>query len=93
MRAVFDAALAFAERDDRGGVIPLLARQSVADLLINIKMQTEACRSLTWRAASSIEKGVPGNYNARRKLALTTKVYCSDAAVKACTEAINAVGM
>jgi alkylation response protein AidB-like acyl-CoA dehydrogenase len=92
MRAVFDAALAFSKRDNRGGAVPLLARQSVADLLINIKMQTEACRSLTWRAASSMEKG-PGDYNARRELALSTKVYCSDAAVKACTEAINAVGM
>jgi len=39
-----------------------------------------------------MEKG-PGDYNARRELALSTKAYCSDAAAKACTEAINAVGM
>ncbi|KAK2764597.1 hypothetical protein FQN54_009292 [Arachnomyces sp. PD_36] len=92
MRATFDAALAFAKQDDRRGAVPLLSRQSVADLLINMKMQTEACRSLTWKAAHSMENG-PGDYNPRRELALTAKIYCSDAAVKACTEAINAVGI
>jgi alkylation response protein AidB-like acyl-CoA dehydrogenase len=92
MRAVFDAALGFAKVDDRRGAVPLLARQAVADLLINIKMQTEACRYLTWKAANCIEKG-PGDYNARRELALTAKIYCSDAAVKACIDAINAVGV
>jgi alkylation response protein AidB-like acyl-CoA dehydrogenase len=92
MRAAFDAALAFAKGDDRRGAVPLLNRQAVADLLINIKMQTEACRVLTWKAAHCLQNG-PGDYNARRELALAAKVYCSDAAVKACTEAINAVGM
>lgn len=28
-----------------------------------------------------------------RELVLAAKVYCSEAAVKACTDAINAVGM
>jgi alkylation response protein AidB-like acyl-CoA dehydrogenase len=92
MRAVFDAALKFAKGDDRRGAVPLLARQAVADLLINIKMATEACRALTWKAANCIENG-PGDYNARRELALAAKVYCSDAAVKACMDAINAVGV
>jgi alkylation response protein AidB-like acyl-CoA dehydrogenase len=92
MRAVFDAALGFAKGDDRRGAVPLLARQAVADLLINVKMQTEACRYLTWKAAHCIENG-PGDYNARRELALAAKVYCSDATVKACMDAINAVGM
>ncbi|KAL5348525.1 hypothetical protein ACLOAV_005941 [Pseudogymnoascus australis] len=92
MRAAFDAALEFAKGDNRRGAVPLLERQSVADLMINIKMQTEACRALTWKAASSIQNG-PGDYNARRELALSAKVYCSDAAVKACIEAINVVGV
>ncbi|KAJ4290004.1 hypothetical protein N0V88_006805 [Collariella sp. IMI 366227] len=92
MRAAFDAALDFAKRDSRGGAVPLLERQAFADLLSGIKMQTEACRALTWKAAHAIEKG-PGDYDARRELALAAKVYCSDAAVKACTDAINAVGM
>ncbi|KAI3326917.1 acyl-CoA dehydrogenase domain-containing protein [Xylariaceae sp. AK1471] len=92
MRAAFDAALAFAKGDDRRGAVPLLERQAVADLLSGIKMQTEACRALTWKAAHAMENG-PGHYNARRELALAAKVYCSDNAVKAVTEAINAVGI
>ena len=92
MRAAFDAALAWAKGNDGRGAVPLLERQAVADLLSGIKMQTEACRALTWKAAHAMEKG-PGNYNARRELALGAKIYCSDAAVKAVTDAINVVGM
>ncbi|XXH01691.1 hypothetical protein Hte_008052 [Hypoxylon texense] len=92
MRAAFDAALAFARRDNRRGKTPLLGRQAVADLLSGVKMQTEACRAMTWKAAHAMEHG-PGDYRARRELALATKVYCSDTAVKAVMEAINAVGV
>ncbi|KAK7750779.1 hypothetical protein SLS62_007331 [Diatrype stigma] len=92
MRAAFDAALAFAKGDDRRGAVPLLERQAVADLLSGIKMQTEACRALTWKAAHAMQHG-PGDYSARRELALAAKIYCSDAAVKAVTDAINAVGV
>ncbi|KAG9231473.1 acyl-CoA dehydrogenase/oxidase [Amylocarpus encephaloides] len=92
MRASFDAALAFAKTDNRRGAVELLERQSVADLLGGIKMQTEACRALTWKAASCLEKG-PGNYNARRELALAAKIYCSDACVKAVADAISVVGI
>lgn len=92
MRAAFDAALAFAKGDNRRGAADLLTRQAVADLLSGIKMQTEACRALTWKAANCLENG-PGDYNARRELALAAKVYCSDACTKAVTEAINVVGI
>ena len=92
MRAAFDAALAFAKSDNRKGAADLLTRQAVADLLSGIKMQTEACRALTWKAANSLENG-PGDYNARRELALAAKVYCSDACTRAVTDAINVVGM
>ena len=92
MRAAFDAALAWAKGNDGRGAVPLLERQAVADLLSGIKMQTEACRALTWKAAHAMENG-PGDYNARRELALAAKIYCSDAAVKAVTDAINVVGM
>jgi alkylation response protein AidB-like acyl-CoA dehydrogenase len=92
MRAAFDAALAFGKRDNRNGAVPLLERQAFADLLGGIKMSTEACRALTWKAAHAMEHG-PGEYDARRELALAAKVYCSEAAVRACTDAVNAVGM
>ncbi|GKU07296.1 acyl- dehydrogenase protein [Fusarium langsethiae] len=92
MRAAFDAALKFAKTHDCRGSVPLLERQAVADILSGIKMETEACRALTWKAAHAMENG-PGDYNARRELALSAKIYCSDASVKALTAAINAVGV
>lgn len=92
MRAAFDAGLAFAKSDARGGAVPLLERQAVADLLSGVKMQAEAGRALTWKAAHAMEHG-PGGYDARRELALAAKVWCSEAAVKACVDVINAVGV
>lgn len=92
MRAAFDAALVFAKSDDRRGKVPLLERQAVADLLGGIKMQTEACRALTWKAARALEDG-EGGYEGGRELALAAKIYCSDACVKAVMEAVNVVGM
>lgn len=92
MRAAFDAALAFAKGDNRRGAVDLMSRQAVADLLSGIKMKTEACRALTWKAANCLENG-PGEYQTRRELALAAKIYCSDTCTHAVTEAINVVGM
>jgi len=92
VRAAFDAVLAFAKTDHRRGATELLTRLAVADLLSGIKMHTEACRALTWKAAKSLETG-PGDYDARRELGLAARIYCSDACTKAVTEAINVVGM
>lgn len=92
LRAAFDAALAFARSDNRRGAVPLLERQAFADLLSGVKMQTEACRALTWKAAWCLEKG-EGTYEARREVVLGAKVFCSEAAVKGVMDAINAVGM
>lgn len=92
MRAAFDAALAFAKGDNRRGAVDLLSRQDFADKLIDIKLQIEASRLLTWKAAHCMEKG-PGEYDARRELALSAKVFCSEACTKTVTAAINAVGM
>lgn len=92
MRAAFEHALAFAKKDNRGGAVPLLERQAFADLLTGIKMQIEACRALTWKAAHCLHNG-PGDYAARKELCLAAKIYCSDTCVKAVTNAINAVGM
>ncbi|TGO46592.1 hypothetical protein BCON_0316g00030 [Botryotinia convoluta] len=92
MRAAFEAALAFAKADNRRGTEDLLSRQAFADILSGIKMKAEASRALTWKAAHTLENG-PGDYNARRELALAAKIYCSEKSVKAVTEAINAVGI
>ncbi len=92
MRATFSAALDFTKRDSRGGSVPILNRQSVADLMMDVKMRTEASRYLTWKACHCLENG-PGEYQDRRELCLEAKIFCSDNAVKCVVDAIKAVGM
>ena len=92
MRATFAAALKFTKEDSRGGSVPILARQSVADVMIDIKMRTEASRYLTWKACHCLENG-PGEYQDRRELVLEAKIFCSDNAVKCVVDAMKVVGM
>jgi nitroalkane oxidase len=87
MSAAFEAALAFAKSDSRGGAQGLLARQSVSDLLMEVKMRTDAARLLTWNACHALENGKGG------ELAYEAKIYCSDLAVKSVVDAMSAVGM
>lgn len=87
MSAAFEAALAFVKSDARGGAQGLLARQSVSDLLMEIKMKTDASRYLVWKACHALENGKGG------ELAYEAKIYCSDSAVKAVVDAMSAVGM
>ena len=87
MAATFEAALKFAKFDTRGGAQPIMNHQSVADLLMDIKMKTDASRFLTWKAAHALDNGLGG------ELALEAKIYCSDQAVKAVVDAMSAIGM
>lgn len=92
MRGTFEAALAFAKSDARGGTVPIIEHQSVADLLIDIKMRIETSRLLTWKALDCLENG-PGDARARLEMGLECKIFCSDNAVKACVDAMKVVGM
>lgn len=92
MRAAFEAALGFAREDSRGGTVKTIERQSVADLLIDVKMRTEAARLLTWKAFSCIENG-PGGWDARLEAALEAKIFSSDAAVRSVIDCMKSVGM
>lgn len=92
MRAAFEAALAFTKNETRAGTVPILARQSVADLLMDMKMRAEASRYLTWKACHCLENG-PGQHEDRQEMALEAKIYCSDNAVQCLVEAMKAVGM
>ncbi len=87
MAAAFEASLHFAKADARRGAQSLLSRQSVADLLMDVKMRTDAARFLTWKACHALESGKGG------ELALEAKIYCSDLAVKVVVDAMSAVGM
>lgn len=91
MRATFDAALKFAKNDARGGSVPILARQSVADLMMDVKMRADASRLMTWKALHCLQNG-PGGYSARLEMALEAKVFCSENAVKSVVDAMKAVG-
>lgn len=92
MRATFDAALRFAKDDTRRGSGPIIERQSVADLLIDVKIRAETSRLLTWKALHAIENG-PGDWSARLEIALEAKIYSSEAAVQSVVDAMKAVGM
>lgn len=92
MRAAFEAALSFAKSDTRGGTVPIIQHQSVADLLIDIKMKIETSRLLTWKALHAIENG-PGGWKARLEMALHAKIFCSENAVACVVDAMKAVGI
>ena len=89
-RAAFDCAHAYARDHSAGGAVPsLLHRQSVADLLIDIKMRVEAARCLTWKAAHGLQSATPG----AEELAFEAKIWCSEAAVRCCADAMKVVGV
>ncbi|EOO01217.1 putative electron transport protein [Phaeoacremonium minimum UCRPA7] len=92
MRTAFEAALKFAREDSRGGSVPVLARQSPADLLINAKIKIDTSRILVWKALSGLEKEA-GDENSRYEACLQAKVYCSDQAVTAVWETMQLVGV
>lgn len=89
MRAAFDCAWSFAKDNDVGGSITLLNRQSVADLLIDMKMRTEAARVMTWKAAHALQNRTRG----AEELAFEAKIWCSEAAVRCCADAMKVVGV
>ena len=88
MRQTFDAALAWAKTERRGGRDFMLHKQSVADLLIKIKTRCEAARALTWKAACAFGKAKYGG-----ELCYEAKIFGSEAAVESVTDAINLVGV
>ncbi|UKZ95218.1 uncharacterized protein TrAFT101_010068 [Trichoderma asperellum] len=92
MRAAFEAALKFAREDSRRGTVPVIERQSAADLLINAKLKIDTSRILVWKALDGVEKGT-GDDRSRYEACLQAKVYCSDQAVAAVWETMQLVGI
>ncbi len=89
MRSAFDSALHFARTHTAGGNVTVLEHQSPADVLIDIKCRIEACRALTWKAASAIDANLAG----ADELAYEVKIFASEAAVKTVAEAMRVVGV
>lgn len=94
MRHAFEAALSFCKSNACGGTEPIIEKQSVADRLIDVKMQIEAARALTWKAMCVLDSEEQAlEWEQRLEIALEAKVMCSDIAPKAVIECMSVVGM
>jgi alkylation response protein AidB-like acyl-CoA dehydrogenase len=92
MRHAFEAAMQFSKTDTRGGSVPVLHHQSVSNILMDIKMRTDASRLMTWKALHCMEHG-PGDFAARLETCLEAKIFCSENAVACVTDAMKVVGI
>lgn len=85
----FEYALEFARKEKRLGTGPVIEHQNVGFMLADIKMKIETCRYLTWKACHYFEQ----TGCRAEQLAIMTKVYCSEAAVKAIYDCMRLVGI
>ena len=89
MRAAFDFAFHFARTERRGGVHPIIEHQAVGYALADAKSEIEAVRALAWRACWAGDAGMPG----ATELALHSKVFGSETAVRVITNLMRVVGI
>lgn len=83
MRRCFEMTLRYAKSDTRNDTESIINKQSVADLLIKMKMRCEA-----GRACSSV-----GRLPEAAETAHLAKIFCSKNAVQCVNEGMNAVGV
>lgn len=88
MRQTFDRVLAWAKSNQRGSKEAMIHKQSVADLLIKIKIRCEAARALVWKAACCF-----GTTRFGAELCYEAKILGSESAVESVMDAINLVGV
>ncbi|RDW60193.1 hypothetical protein BP5796_11799 [Coleophoma crateriformis] len=88
MRQAFERALEWSKAEKRGSHEVMIQKQSVADLLIKIKVRCEAARALTWKAALALGKTPFGG-----ELAYEAKIFGSEGAVDCVMDAINLIGV
>ncbi|KAK5723157.1 hypothetical protein LTR17_013952 [Elasticomyces elasticus] len=91
MRQVFNTTLAWAKQEKRGSDEIMLKKQSVADLLIKIKIRCEAARALVFKAACAFDKA-PSSA-AAAELCYEAKIFGSESAVESVMDGINLVGV
>jgi nitroalkane oxidase len=89
MRAAFEHALDFARTEKRLGTVPVIDHQNVGFMLADVKMRIEACRYLTWKACHEFDR----TDGRAQELAITAKVYCSEAATSAVWDCMRLVGI
>ena len=89
MRQAFNIALRFAHGEKRGGLVPVIEHQAVADILADAKGKIEAVRLLSWSALDAVFSGRPG----APELALHAKIFGSETGVEVINALIKAVGV
>jgi alkylation response protein AidB-like acyl-CoA dehydrogenase len=89
MRQAFDIAYRYALTEKRGGAAPIIAHQSVADVLADAKSRIEAVRLLAWRALDAVISQDP----AGPELALHSKIFGSETGVEVISRLMNVVGV
>ena len=89
MRAAFDVAYRFALTERRGGAVPIIEHQAVADVLADAKGKIEAVRLLSWRALDA----VLSQHSSALELALHAKVYGSETGVEVINDLVKIVGV
>ncbi|MGY1806636.1 acyl-CoA dehydrogenase family protein [Blastococcus sp. SYSU D00669] len=89
MRRAFDIAYRFARTEKRGGAVPILDHQAVADVLADAKGRIEAVRLLGWRALDAVLSGHPSAL----EMALHAKVFGSETGVDVVNDLVKVVGV
>ncbi|NYJ08916.1 acyl-CoA dehydrogenase family protein [Petropleomorpha daqingensis] len=89
MRQAFDVAYRFALTEHRGGAVPIIEHQAVADVLADAKARIEATRLLSWRALDAALSGDPQAL----EWALHAKVFGSETAVEVINDLVGVVGV
>jgi alkylation response protein AidB-like acyl-CoA dehydrogenase len=89
MRSAFDVAFEFARTEKRGGAVPIIEYQSVADVLTDAKGKIEATRLLSWRALDAVVSQAPSAL----ELALHAKIFGSETAVAVINDLIKIIGV
>ncbi|MDX1611049.1 MAG: acyl-CoA dehydrogenase [Candidatus Thermoplasmatota archaeon] len=85
-QGALDAALAYANDREQFGK-PIGSFQAIQFKLADMATELDAARLLLWRAANLVDKGEPF-----KKQASMGKLYASEAAMRACTQAIQILG-
>jgi nitroalkane oxidase len=89
MRGAFEIAHRFATTETRGGAVPIIDHQAVADVLADAKGKIEAVRLLTWRALDAVMAQHPS----APELALHAKVLGSETGVDVLNALVKLVGV
>ena len=84
-----DYALEYARTRETMGE-PIARHQLVAAMLADMETKCEAARGLLYRCGALIDDGVEGSE--LTKLSAMTKLYCSDVAMEATTNAVQILG-